>query len=177
MPGLGVDAIARTGPILTRLGELDERLRAGPRHALLGTGSIHASLISGGQEYSSYPAFCDLDCERRTVPGETDEDVEHEVAELVAGIDASWQLTVTRDPFEVDQDEEIVGLVARHAAEPERVGMPFWTDAALLGVAGIPTVLFGPCGEGAHAEVEWVSISSLERCVGTYLAVAAELCA
>ena len=55
--------------------------------------------------------------------------------------------------------------------------MPFWTDAALLHGAGVPTVLFGPCGEGLHTEVEWASIASLERCVETYVAVAAELCA
>ena len=43
--------------------------------------------------------------------------------------------------------------------------------------AGIPTVLFGPLGEGAHAEVEWVDVASLERCVEIYVGVAAELCA
>jgi len=176
-PDLGIDAIARTGPILTRIAELDERLRCRERHALLGTGSVHASIISGGQEYSSYPAFCELDGERRTVPGETDEDVARELEALVGDIDALWELTVTREPFEIDGAEEIVGLVSRHAGEPERVGMPFWTDAALLHGSGIPTVLFGPCGEGAHAEVEWVSLSSLERCAETYVAVASELCA
>ena len=87
-----MDAIAHMGPVLTRIAELDETLQAGPRHALLGTGSTHASLISGGQEYSSYPAFCDLDGERRTIPGETDEDVAREVAALVAGVDAAWAL-------------------------------------------------------------------------------------
>ena len=42
--------------------------------------------------------------------------------------------------------------------------------------AGIPTVLFGPRGEGAHAEVEWVDVGDLERCVEIYVAVASELC-
>jgi acetylornithine deacetylase len=176
-PDLGVDAIAHMGPVLTRIAELDSTLRTGPRHALLGTGSTHASVISGGQEYSSYPAFCDLDGERRTIPGETDEDVERELANLVGGVDASWELTVTRGPFEIAEAEEVVQLVTRHAGGPEPVGMPFWTDAALLHGAGIPTVLFGPCGEGLHTEVEWVSIASLERCVEVYVSVAAELCA
>jgi acetylornithine deacetylase len=177
MPELGVDAIAHTGPILTRLAELDTRLRSSPPHALLGTGSTHASVIAGGQEFSSYPAFCDLHGERRTVPGEDDDDVTRELAGIVGDADAAWELTVTRSPFEISQDEEIVDLVARHAGGPDRIGLPFWTDAALLHAAGIPTVLFGPRGEGAHAEVEWVSLASLERCVGTYLATAAELCA
>ena len=55
-------------------------------------------------------------------------------------------------------------------------GVLFWTDAALVAAAGIPTVLFGPAGEGAHAAVEWVDISSLERCREVYVAVAAAIC-
>ena len=62
-------------------------------------------------------------------------------------------------------------------SEPELVGVSYWADSALLADAGIPTVLFGPRGEGAHAEVEWVDVESLERCVEIYLAVAGELCA
>ena len=57
------------------------------------------------------------------------------------------------------------------------VGVSFWADSALLATAGIPTVLFGPHGDGLHAEVEWVDIASLEHCVEIYTEVAAELCA
>ena len=71
--------------------------------------------------------------------------------------------------------------VRRHAttvlgAEPDIVGVSYWADSALLAAAGIPTVLFGPRGEGAHAEVEWVDVASLEQCVEIYVAVATELC-
>ncbi|MFN2628609.1 MAG: hypothetical protein ABR569_08235 [Gaiellaceae bacterium] len=38
-------------------------------------------------------------------------------------------------------------------------------------------MLFGPCGEGAHADEEWVELASVERCAEVYLAVAEELCA
>ncbi|MDQ2683952.1 MAG: M20/M25/M40 family metallo-hydrolase, partial [Chloroflexota bacterium] len=37
---VGIDAIAKMGPILTGIGELDRRLRSAPTHALLGSGSI-----------------------------------------------------------------------------------------------------------------------------------------
>src|SRR5689334_22420098 len=55
-PDLGVDAIAKMGPILIALAELDERLQTGPTHPLVGSASLHASLIDGGQELSSFPA-------------------------------------------------------------------------------------------------------------------------
>src|SRR3989440_4992141 len=71
-PDIGVDAIANMGRVLTGVLDLNERLRSGPSHPLLGTGSIHASLIEGGQEMSTYPARCVAKLERRTIPGETE---------------------------------------------------------------------------------------------------------
>ena len=188
-PELGIDAIAKMGRVLVGVEQLDARLRANLDHRYLGSGSVHASLIEGGQEYSSYPARCVLQAERRTLPGETVEQVERELGEIVerAGADdpaftAEARVLASRNPFEVEEAEPVVQTVRRHAAaalgmEPELVGVPFWADAALLADAGIPTVLFGPSGEGAHAEVEWVDVADLERCVEIYLAVASELCA
>ena len=66
-PEDGIDAIAKMGPVLAGVDALAARLAGGPRHPLLGTGSIHASLISGGQELSSYPGSCRLALERRTI--------------------------------------------------------------------------------------------------------------
>jgi acetylornithine deacetylase len=176
-PDLGIDAIARMGHALVRLEALDRRLRSAPSHPLLGSGSLHASLISGGQEYSSYPERCLLEGERRTVPGESVSDVEQELRELLGDFDGRARVTFAREPFEVGAEEPIVELVRRHAGEPEIVGVPFWADSALLADAGIPTVVFGPAGEGAHAAVEWVDLASVERCVDIYTAVALELCA
>jgi acetylornithine deacetylase/succinyl-diaminopimelate desuccinylase family protein len=188
-PQLGIDAIAKTGHVLVGIEELDRRLRANPTHPHVGSGSIHASLIEGGQEFSSYPARCLLQAERRTIPGENAALAEREIREIVerAAADdpdfsADVRAPISREPFEVSEDAEIVRLVRRHAtaalgAEPDVVGVSFWADSALLAAAGIPTVLFGPAGEGAHAEVEWVDVESLERCVEIYAEVAAELCA
>jgi acetylornithine deacetylase len=176
-PDLGVDAIANMAPVLARLQELDRRLRAGDGHPLLGTGSVHASLIEGGQEYSSYPASCRLVGERRTIPGETDELVRAEVEALLGDEDGEWELLVTRPPCETAPDSEIARLVARHGGVDEVAGAPYWADSGLLHEAGIPTVIFGPRGEGFHAEVEWVEVASLERCLDVYVGVAADFCA
>jgi acetylornithine deacetylase len=160
-PDLGEDAIVKMGPILTALDELDVRLQAGAPHPLVGTGSIHASVIEGGQEMSSFPAACVLLGERRTVPGETLGDVQRELVEIARG--ASVRVVASRDPYEAATDNPFVELVQLTAGVGELVGAPFWTDAALVAATGIPTVLLGPIGEGAHAEVEWVDLASLER--------------
>ena len=86
-------------------------------------------------------------------------------------------MVVARQPLETAADAPIARLVARHAGGPEVVGVPFWADSALLAAAGIPTVVFGPAGDGAHAVQEWVDLASAERCAEVYAAVARELCA
>ena len=174
-PDLGVDAIAKMGPLLVALGDLDRRLQAGPRHPLVGPASLHASLIEGGQELSSYPAGCVLTGERRTIPGETLEEVERELR-AIAG-EAALRIVASRDPYTARPDHPFVELVGRAADAGDFVGAPFWTDAALIAAAGIPTVLYGPSGEGAHATVEWVDLASLDRLRAVVGRVAAEWCA
>jgi len=173
-PDLGVDAIARMGHVLVALEELDSQLQAGRRHPLVGAASLHASLIQGGQELSSYPERCLVSGERRTLPGESIQDVEAQL-EAAAG-DAEARVFVSRDPFEMDERHALVGTVAAAAQTEGVVGLPFWTDAALIAAAGVPTVLFGPVGAGAHAAVEWVDVGSLERCREVYAAVADAVC-
>jgi acetylornithine deacetylase len=172
MPHLGEDAIRKMGPFLVALDELDARLQAGVGHPLAGTGAIHASVIEGGQEMSSFPARCALLGERRTIPGETLADVEGELEAIAGG--AAVRIVAHRDPYEAAVDHPFVDVVLRAAGAAQPVGAPFWTDAALLAAAGIPTVLFGPSGEGAHAEVEWVDLESLEQLRDAVVRVAAE---
>ena len=75
-PDLGIDAIAKAGKFLVALEGYDKRMRANPTHAILKSGSVHASMIDGGAEWSSYPARCRISLERRTIPGETPRSVQ-----------------------------------------------------------------------------------------------------
>jgi acetylornithine deacetylase len=176
-PERGIDAIARMGPVLVELSALADRLRDAQGHRLLGSSSLHASLIEGGQEYSSYPERCLLTGEWRMLPGESPGAVEAELRELIArsGVEADLRLLFTGDPFEVDEAEEIVQLVQQHAGTAI-VGVPYWADSALLAAAGIPTVLVGPRGGGEHERVEWVEIESVERLRDVLLATAGDYC-
>jgi acetylornithine deacetylase len=172
-PELGIDAIAKAGHLLVGIEALDRRLRATPSHPLLGSGSAHASLINGGQELSSYPAECRVSIERRTIPGET---TGLFVAELTAILDAAAardadfrfriEPGLERPPFEVRRDEPVVAALAgataaRLGRAPTWRGEPFWTDCAILAGAGIPCVMFGADGAGAHAATEWTDEASV----------------
>ena len=187
-PQLGVDAIAKAGRVLTGIEDLGRRLAGGEGHPLLGPGSVHASLIEGGQELSSYPERCLVQLERRTVPGESAELVEEQVRELVAEaaradpqLRAEVRTTLVRPPFEIPVDADIVRLVHGHAAlvlgmPPPIIGWAAWMDSAILAEAGVPSVVFGPGGHGAHETLEWADLESVERCAEVLVGVAGEFC-
>jgi acetylornithine deacetylase len=188
-PQLGVDAITKMGKVLVELEKLDLELRSQPTHSYLGSGSIHAGTIRGGQEVSSYPAFCTLQVERRTIPGETPDCAEAQLQSILdrlAGTDEAFSARLTRglarEPFQAGDDAPLVRLcqekLAQVTGSPAKIGaVSFWADAALFAAAGLPTVLLGPRGFGAHGAVEWIDLDSVRQCADAYAAVAHEFCA
>jgi acetylornithine deacetylase len=174
-PADGQDAILRLGRVLSRLELLDRALQAGPPHPLVGTGSLHASIIQGGHELSSYPDRATLQLERRTVPGDPESIALNEVIEileLLSHEDATFHGSATaifsRPPYEIAADHELPRLLAtsleRVGGSPRITGASFWTDAAVLAHAGIPSVLFGPGGAGLHSTEEYVNVADVLRC-------------
>ena len=174
-PEDGRDAIAYMGRVLVALEAHDRALRAGPRTGLQGTGSLHASIINGGHELSSYPDRCRLQMERRTVTGETDARVEREIQELLDRLTAddpefegAVRLVVARPAYEIDPSHRLClalgAAITRAGRSGTPIGASFWTDAAILAEAGIPSVLFGPGGAGLHSTEEYVVIDDVMTC-------------
>src|SRR5205085_2684409 len=146
-------------------------------HALLGRPSVHASLISGGSGLSTYPDRCGLSIERRTIPGESPEQVLNEtqalcdrVAATHPNFDGRLSMTLAQPPSDVATSAPIVKALgssieaASANATPVRIeGMSAWTDAALLNDAGIPAICFGPGDIAlAHAAEEYVERREIE---------------
>jgi acetylornithine deacetylase len=186
-PRDGRDAILRMGRVLQRLERLDRELQARPPHPILGTGSLHASLVSGGRELSSYPDRCVLQLERRTVIGESDDRAIEEVRAILADLaredaefEGSARQTFSRRPYEIPAGHELVralaDIVRGLGREATIGGMSFWTDAAILGHAGIPSLLFGPGGAGLHSTEEYVRIDEVLACRDALTALARAFC-
>jgi acetylornithine deacetylase len=174
-PDEGRDAICRMGRVLVELEARDRALRAGPPVGLQGTGSLHASLVSGGRELSSYPDRCRLQMERRTVTGEGDDVVLGEVQAILARLtradpefEGEARLVLARPAYEVSATHRLCTTLGAAIARTGRPGAPvgasFWTDAAILGEAGIPSVLFGPGGAGLHSVEEYVLLDDVYIC-------------
>jgi acetylornithine deacetylase len=187
-PRDGRDAIRLMGRVLGELDALDRTLQSRAAHPLLGTASLHASLIHGGRELSSYPDRCHLQMERRTVPGEQPGCAGREVAEILARLSAAdpefraaSRAVFARSPYEIDAGHPLVASMTAAArrdgtATPAPVGMSFWTDASVLGDAGIPSVLFGPTGAGLHGVEEWVDARSVLACRDALVTLARSWC-
>ena len=95
---------------------------------------------------------------------------------------ASARITLAREAFEISPEADIAQTLVGAAidvlgAAPEWVGEPFWMDSAILSAAGIPTVIFGPTGTGAHAVEEWVDLESVGQRADVLLNTAARFCA
>ena len=174
-PADGGDAILRMGRVLAALERRDRWLQAQPPDPRLGTGSLHASTIHGGGELSSYPASCCLQFERRTLPGEpltaAEDDLRRILGDLASvdpEITADIRLLLARPAYAIDPSHPWPASVLRacghRGCSTKAAGLSFWTDAAILGAHGVPTVLFGPGGAGLHGPEEYVRMDDVITC-------------
>jgi acetylornithine deacetylase len=186
-PADGQDAILRLGRVLSRLEALDVSLQARPPHPLVGTGSLHASFIQGGRELSSYPDRATLQMERRLLPSEPESTAVEEVREILDALareDPTFRGTAaalfSRPAYEVPRDHELPQMLAAALAhvggQPRVTGASFWTDAAVLGQAGIPSILFGPGGAGLHSTEEYVNVADVGVCRDALVELARRFC-
>ena len=186
-PEEGRDAILRMGRVLERLEALSRKLLSKPPHPILGTASLHASLIEGGRELSTYPDQCSLKMERRTIVGEAEnaalmevEEILHSLRQEDAEFEASAKMLFGQPPYETPPDhilsQTLEGVMGRLGRKTNRSGMTFWTDAAILGKAGIPTVVFGPGGAGLHGLNEYVIVDEVLACRDALVELTHEFC-
>lgn len=179
----GRDAILRMGRVLVGLEQLDRTLQAQPAHPLLGTASLHASTIAGGRELSSYPDHCTMQIERRTLPGESANAGLLEVGALLNALrrddrefEADARPMLSRPAYEIARTHAVPTAIASAATsvgcQCAMVGMTYWSDAAILSAAGIPSVLFGPGGAGLHSPDEYVRLGDVLKCRDVLVALA-----
>jgi acetylornithine deacetylase len=187
--GEGIDANLRMGRLLGRLDRLSAELVRRPPHPLTGPPSLHAAFLEGGTGWSTYADRCLLRLERRTVPGELAgaplAEVTHLVGELAAAdptFRASVRPVLSRPPWEASPSSPVRAAVSAASREvlgrpPVVSGVGYWMDAALLGGAGIDTVVLGAAGGGAHTALEWADLPSVHALAAILAATAERFCA
>ena len=176
---LGVSAIGKMGRIIAALEEFDRSTLRSRVHPLVGPASQHCALVQGGSGLSTYAERCALQVERRTLPGETQEQVLAELREVASGAreEAEIRCLLHRPPLVCDPNAAVAVCLRQAAsavtgAAPEEIGVGYWMDAALFAAAGIPTINYGPAGAGAHEAVEWVDLDSVVTCAAVLVEAA-----
>ncbi|OSS50220.1 hypothetical protein B5807_04704 [Epicoccum nigrum] len=171
LPEEGVDAILLAGYLQTALLDYARTMPSDPR---LGQASLHSGRIVGGEEPSSYPAICTLTIEFRTVSTQSPKSLTADLNELLKSIANkipqfrynSPRITFSRPPSELADENTFVQTFIASVSKtlndaPAPAGKSFWCDAGLLNEAGIPSIVYGPKGEGLHAKNEWVDTQSI----------------
>ena len=167
-PEEGIDAILPLRSALNELNKIQADLLNRAPDPLLGHATLHSSIIAGGTELSVIPSYSHLQWERRTLPGESQQDLDLELERTVRAVGnhpgnhkVKGRKLFQRPPYRVPDDAEILSRLQKASPQSASKGCSYWADSALAGKAGIPSVLFGPIGHGIHAVDEWVSLNSL----------------
>ncbi|MBK7897243.1 MAG: YgeY family selenium metabolism-linked hydrolase [Anaerolineaceae bacterium] len=161
-PEKGRNAIYEMAEIIQRVERMNEELvvRNGRKATL-----VISQISSASASLNAVPTACEVYLDRRMIPGETEETIRREMAQLIAGKNASWAIGVLHktswtgqavryEPFhpawQIARDHPLTqACVAAYrqtfGAEPANFG--FWdfsTNAVTPVSLGIPTIGFGP---------------------------------
>jgi len=189
-PEKGVSAASYGARIVNAL-EDDLRPRLARRtHSLLGASTVSVGRICGGTEPNIVAERCEIDVDRRTLPGETG--TVREILDVVATICDGVE-GLSYDVFETERTSTVphaalgtspdspLAIAAADACRgaglpADLVGVTYWTDGAHLAASGIETIILGP-GDiaDAHGPNDRVRVDDLARAAEVYLGVAARL--
>jgi acetylornithine deacetylase len=148
-----------------------------------GQAACSINTISGGSSVNIIPEFCEIEIDRRTLPGENSELVLKEIETVLESIalrdptirigtstpfvDYQLDPTVNRE-FANQISEILVGM----GLSGEQSGAGYGTDASTYSIAGIPAIVIGPGSiTQAHTKDEWLEIAELDKSVLVYLQI------
>lgn len=165
-PHLGINAIEAMGRIIAAL-ETDHRQLHQQKHPLLGPPTCNIGVIRGGVQINLVPSNCEIEVDRRLLPGETPDDVLQHYQALIESLNLGQAETVIHPPLLTDIPLEtetnsppvkaMQSVLQKLNLDPEPMGVPFCSDASKFGQIGIPAMIFGPGSiDQAHSAEEWV---------------------
>ena len=167
-PELGENAVHQMARVIDLLETKYQAVLRKRRHSIVGSPSINVGAVRGGSQPNIVPDRCEIEIDRRTIPGEKDAAVQREIVQFVrdAGLKVELLNSKSKEcmPLETDPNHELVQQFMSVARQGEPAGVDFFSDAAIIAAGGIPSVVFGPGNIAqAHTINEWISLRSLER--------------
>jgi acetylornithine deacetylase/succinyl-diaminopimelate desuccinylase family protein len=185
-PQLGKNAIYRMSQVLASLMKYADVLGASRPDPIVGPPTLSVGRIEGGQSVNVVPDWCEIEIDRRLIPGETPkgamDGVRSFVSECLGSLDGlefgdPWvqmPALVPRAEEWIDPLKEAVRRV--RGTKPDVIGVPYGTDAGPLGASGVPCVVFGPGDIAqAHTRDEWVALDQVDQAANAYYQIACVL--
>ena len=166
-PELGRNAVHEMAQVIHLLETKYARDLSRRKHAVLGSPTINVGAVRGGTQPNIVPDYCEIDIDRRTIPGEKDPKVIQEIVQFIAR--AGHRVKVINSKLKVcpametDIRAPMVQSMMALTRQTEPLGVDYFCDAAIIAAAGTPSVVFGPGNIAqAHTADEWISLRSLE---------------
>jgi acetylornithine deacetylase/succinyl-diaminopimelate desuccinylase family protein len=180
VPEQGINAVERMAHIIQAFEDYNEELLHRAPHALCGHGRFTPGVIRGGVQVNMVPDFCELEVDRRTLPGESKEGVYQEFRDRIEKVkgqfsDLVYEITEPTwliAPNDISPEEPVVKALRRaHLAvnhrDPGIQAFPAGSDAPYM---GFPTVVCGPGSIAqAHTTREFVSLEEVVLAAKLYL--------
>jgi succinyl-diaminopimelate desuccinylase len=175
MPELGDNAVLKAARSVLRLS--GHRFHAEAHHHL-GRPSLNIGSLHGGMNVNSVPDQAEVQIDIRTVPGQSNETIRQEIANLLEEGHALTRMVdvgcVASDP-QTEWISEVFDLCEqRLGGRVVPRGVPFFTDASVLTPAmnDVPTLILGP-GETAmaHKTDEYCLMSRIDAAVDLYIEI------
>jgi len=179
-PHLGVNAIEHMAHIITAI-QQDTLELSKNSHPLLGPATCNIGVVRGGVQINFVPDRCEIEIDRRMLPGETREAVLAHYQQLVNKVakeHPSMEVIMhphmlSDKPLETDADSPAVQTMASILQDMELdatlIGVPFCSDASKFGAIGIPSMILGPGSiDQAHAAVEFIECSQVYQASEIY---------
>ena len=186
-PWEGVSAISHMARLIREIETTLGNSFKHKRHPLTPPPSFNFGLIEGGVAVNVVPDDCRLTMDRRTLPGESLEDAEREIAQIIERLksadktfEADYSVLIRANSFEMRPDDNLVKSVARVCdllgLNSEPIGYQQVSDGRFFAERGIPTVLLGPgIAELAHTPDEHVPVAAVIEAVKIYALIAVEV--
>jgi len=188
VPEKGINAIDKMAKVIRAFGDYNQELLGRPPHPLCGHGRFTPGVIHGGVQVNMVPDCCELEVDRRTLPGESHESVYaefHERIRRAAAGDPDFVYEITEPtwliaPNDISPQESVVA--ALRAAHQEIFGKDPGVEAFVAGsdapYMGFPTVICGPGSiSQAHTTCEFVDLHEVTEAARLYLHAALQLLA
>ncbi len=152
----------------------------GAIHPLTGKAQCSINVIRGGTAVNIIPDRCEVQIDRRTVPGEVSRDVasslrRHLLSYRERHPQVQFELTpsIETPPLTPHNDGSFLEIVrstlSTYGVPDEPVGVRYATHAGDLCAAGLSCIVLGPGNiDQGHTKDEWIDIDELETAVPIY---------